>query len=196
MITRLGTINDINGIIALQKANLYENLSDAERKNGFVTTAFSEAQLTKLISRRGIFIAEENGGIVGYAMAGAWDFWSMWPIFPYMVSRLGSLTFQGGPVAPEKSFQYGPICISSTHRGAGLFPMLFEEMRLELAARYPIGVTFINRINERSIAAHKRKLGLSLIDEFEFSGRNYYALAFDTSVSVINKFTPLENSIL
>jgi hypothetical protein len=58
-------------------------------------------------------------------------------------------------------------------------------MRREFVARYPIGITFINRINERSAAAHMRKLGLSLIDEFEFSGRYYYGLAFDTSASVI-----------
>jgi hypothetical protein len=32
-----------------------------------------------------------------------------------------------------------------------------------------------------------RKLGLGLIDEFEFSGRNYYGLAFDTSVSIIGR---------
>jgi len=187
MITRLGTIDDLSGIVALQKANLYENLSDAARKSGFVTTAFSEAQITKLMSQQGIFVAEEHGGVAGYAMAGAWDFFSQWPIFPYMVSRLGSLTFKGGAVPADKSFQYGPVCIGASHRGTGLFPLLFEEMRREFVSRYPIGVTFINRINERSIAAHRRKLGLSLIDEFEFSGRNYYGLAFDTSVSVIVK---------
>jgi len=187
MITRLANINDIIDIVSLQKANLYENLTDAERKHGFVTTAFSEARLSELISLRGIFVAEERGSIVGYAMAGSWDFWSAWPIFPFMVSRLGSLTFQGGPIPPDKSFQYGPVCISSIHRGTGLFPLLFEEMRNDFSTRYPIGVTFINRINERSIAAHMRKLGLSLIDKFEFSGRNYYGLAFDTSVSIHNK---------
>jgi len=186
MITRHGNIYDLSGIIALHKANLYENLTEAARKNGFVTTAFSEAQISELMSRQGIFVAEDNGVIAGYAMAAAWDFWSQWPIFPYMVSRLGALTFKGGPVLPETSFQYGPVCISSERRGTGLFPLLFEEMRREFSTRYPIGVTFINRINERSLAAHMRKLDLSLIDEFEFSGRNYYSLAFDTSISIMH----------
>jgi len=185
MITRLGITNDISGIVALQKANLHENLSAAERKNGFVTTAFSEAQLTGLISHQGIFVAEKNSGIAGYCMAGSWDFWAQWPIFPYMASRLGSLSFQGGPISVDRSFQYGPVCISSSHRGTGLFQLLFEEMRRNFTTRYPIGVTFINRINERSMAAHKRKLGLSVIDEFEFSGRNYFGLAFDTTASII-----------
>jgi len=189
MITRPGIINDISGIVGLQKTNLFENLSEAARNNGFVTTAFTEVQITELMSRQGIFVAEEDGGIVGYAMAGAWDFWSQWPIFPHMVSRLGLLTFKGGPIPAEKSFQYGPVCISAAHRGTGLFPLLFEEMRRGFSTRYPIGVTFINLINERSLAAHTRKLGMSLVDKFDFSGRSYYGLAFDTSASVINKET-------
>jgi hypothetical protein len=187
MLTRLGKTIDIQGILTLQKANLYDNLSVDERKRGFVTTPFSEAQLKELLEQRGIFVAEERDEIVGYAMAGSWDFFAKWPIFPYMVSRLGSLIFSGKPIHPGQSFQYGPVCIASSHRGTGLFPKLFEEMRLELTSRYPVGVTFINRINEHSFMAHTRNLGLTVIDEFEFAGRNYYGLAFDTSKSVIIK---------
>jgi len=186
MITRPGTTNDINAILTLQKANLHDNLSADERKRGFVTTPFSETQLKELLAQRGIFVAEEGGEIAGYAMAGSWSYFATWPIFPYMVSRLGSLVFLEKPILPEQSFQYGPVCIASAHRGTGLFPKLFEEMRLELSSRYPVGVTFINRMNEHSFMAHTRKLGLAVIDEFEFSGRNYYGLAFDTSRSVMN----------
>ena len=187
MITKLGIISDIKGILTLQKANLHDNLSVDERKQGFVTTPFSEAQLKELLEQRGIFVAEERGEIVGYAMAGSWDFFSRWPIFPYMVSRLRSLVFLDNHLLPEHTFQYGPVCIAYSHRGTGLFPILFEEMRLELSSRYPVGVTFINRINVHSYMAHTRKLGLTVIDEFEFSGRSYYGLAFDTSKSVMSK---------
>jgi hypothetical protein len=187
VITRLGQNRDINGILMLQKANLHDNLSVDERKRGFVTTPFLEEQLKELLAQRGIFVAEERGEIAGYAMAGSWDFFAKWPIFPHMVSRLGSLVFLDKPLLPRQSFQYGPICIDSSRRGTGLFPELFEEMRLEFSSRYPVGVTFINRINVHSYMAHTRKLGLTVIDEFEFSGRNYYGLAFDTSRSVINK---------
>ncbi len=182
MITRLGTTNDIKGILTLQQANLRDNLSVEERKRGFVTTPFSEAQLCELSAQRGIFVAEEKDEIAGYAMAGSWDFFASWPIFPYMVSRLGALVFAGKPLLPAQSFQYGPVCIDSSHRGTGLFPKLFEEMRLEFSSRYPIG----DRMNEHSYRAHTRTLGLTVIDKFEFSGRSYYGLAFDTSKSVMN----------
>ena len=48
------------------------------------------------------------------------------------------------------------------------------------APKFPIGVTFINKINERSFAAHTRKLNLDIIDEFEFNGNSFYTLAFLT----------------
>jgi hypothetical protein len=187
MITRIGSIQDISGIIALQKANLYDNLTEQERKQGFVTTPFSESLLLQLVAERGIFVAEDRGEITGYAMAGTWEYFSKWPIFPYMVSRLGSLSFLGKRLSPEQSFQYGPVCINSVLRGSGLFPLLFEEMRLEFASRFPVGITFINRVNERSYAAHTRKLGMTVIDTFEFSGRNYFMLAFDTTHSAEEK---------
>ncbi len=57
-------------------------------------------------------------------------------------------------------------------------------MRITLSSGYPVGITFINKVNERSYKAHSRKLGMIVIDEFEFSGQEYYGLAFDTAKSV------------
>ena len=195
MITRIGSKQDIGGIIFLQKENLYDKLSAHDRKKGFVTTPFSEAQLAGLLAERGIFVAEDKGLITGYAMAGDWEFFSQWPIFPSMVSRLGSLSFAGKRTQPELSFQYGPVCITSALRGSGLLPLLFEEMRIEFAARFPVGITFINRVNERSYAAHTRKLGMTEIGAFEFSDRSYAMLAFDTSRSVIGNAGPQPRGI-
>ena len=185
MITRIGNRDDISGIVALQRVNLYDNLSPAQRKQGFVTTPFSESQLLELMAERGVFVAEEQGEIMGYTMAGTWRFFSNGRSSRSWLSRLGSLSIAGKPVQPDQSFQYGPVCINSTLRGSGLFPVLFEEMRREFSSRFPTGITFINRVNERSYSAHTRKLGMSVIDTFDFSGRSYYMLSFDTSRPVI-----------
>jgi hypothetical protein len=45
-----------------------------------------------------------------------------------------------------------------------------------MSERYPILVTFVNKDNERSYQAHKRKLGLEVIQEFKFDGNNYYEM--------------------
>lgn len=42
-----------------------------------------------------------------------------------------------------------------------------------MSKRYPILVTFVNKINTRFYEAHTRKLGLEVIQEFEFNNNHY-----------------------
>jgi len=49
MISRLATKNDIQGILDLQEINLFENLSVAEKENGFVT---GQSVFRQAISKR------------------------------------------------------------------------------------------------------------------------------------------------
>ncbi|MCP4113441.1 MAG: GNAT family acetyltransferase [Desulfobacteraceae bacterium] len=187
MISRIATKNDIQGILNLQEANLFDNLSEEDRKKGFVTTPFTIKQLDELLVENGLFIVEHEDRIKAYTMAAGWEYFSQWPIFPYMISRLSGMTFNNLTISKTNSFQYGPICVDSALRGSNAFPSLFKEMRVAFSHKYPIGITFINRVNERSYKAHMQKLGMAVIDEFEFSGREYYGLAFDTQKSVLNK---------
>jgi hypothetical protein len=184
MICRVATESDIAGILDLQSKNLYTNLSELKRKDGFVTTPFTSEQVRSPIAQTGVFVAEKEGAIVGYVFAGSWDYFAQWPIFPLMVSRFPLLSFHGVEVTAGKSFQYGPVCIDCQLRGSGLLVELFELMRSQFALRFPIGVTFINQRNERSLVAHTRKLGLEIIDEFEFGGNSFYSLAFSTRPSI------------
>jgi hypothetical protein len=180
MITRIAVDADINGILKLQESNLLANLTEAERAEGFVTTPFTMEQIQLLLAQTGVFVVEDQGVVVGYALAGTWDFFAQWPIFPFMVARFPQLSFQNSQITVDNSFQYGPVCIDRTLRGSGIFPQLFETMRSSFSSRFPIGVTFINKINHRSLAAHTRKLNLQVIDEFELDKNAYYSLAFST----------------
>jgi hypothetical protein len=180
MITRIANELDISGILELQAQNLYTNLSESERAEGFVTTPFTATQIKTLLAEMGVFVIEQESKIAGYAFAGTWDFFSQWPIFLYMVSRFPQLQLQGTPLTVRNTYQYGPVCIDHTLRGSGAFPQLFETMRSSFTTRFPIGVTFINQANPRSLAAHTRKLDLEIIDEFEFNGNSYNSLGFWT----------------
>ncbi len=46
-----------------------------------------------------------------------------------------------------------------------------------MAKRYPILVTFVNKKNPRSYAAHTRKLGLQVLQEFAYNGNENWELA-------------------
>jgi hypothetical protein len=179
IITRTAIKSDIPGILELQAANLLTNLPATELAGGFVTTPFTVEQIQTAMAQSGLFVVAEQEKIAGYVFAGDWDFFAQWPIFPLMISRFQKLDFQGIPITPDNSFQYGPICIDRSLRGTGAFQQLFATMCAGLADRYPLGVTFINKLNARSIAAH-RKLPLAVIDEFEFNNNSFYGLAFST----------------
>jgi hypothetical protein len=180
-IIRIAIESDIDGILDLQSRNLYANLSAADLAGGFVTTPFTADLLCQLIERIGVFVAVDEDKIVGYLLAGDWTFFSQWEIFKVMISRLPELKFMGEGITIDRSFQYGPICIDLDWRGSTVFPDLFALMRSSFESRFPIGITFINKLNERSFMAHTRKLDLEIVDEFEFNGNSFYTLAFLTS---------------
>ena len=185
--TRIGTTNDINGILSLQEKNLYRNLSDSERQKGFVTTPFTPNQIEDIMQQNGTFIAEnEDNVIVAYAFAGSWAYFQQWEIFNVMVSRFPKLGFHGNAITTENSFQYGPVCIDEAYRGKGLLNQLFEELRIEFLKHYPISITFINKINAISEKAHTKNLGWEIIDTFEFNSNRYIGLAFEMKNSVLN----------
>ena len=183
-IIRTAIESDFDGILALQSRNLYTNLSPTELAGRFVTTPFTSDLLGQLLIQDGVFVAESESKIVGYLLAGDWEFYAQWEIFRLMISRLPELKFQGRELSVDRTFQHGPICIDMAMRGSSVFPQLFELMRSSFALKFPIGVTFINKLNQRSFEAHTRKLDLEIIDEFEFNGNSFYTFAFLTGTGI------------
>lgn len=184
--TRLGNSNDIRGVLALQDKYLYSKLSEEERRSGFVTTPFTTNQIEGILEQNGLIVAlNESDTIIAYAFAASWKYFEQWDIFNFMVSRFPKLSFGGNKITIENSFQYGPVCIDKHYRGRGVLNLIFEEMRVEFYKKYPISITFINRVNSISSRAHTQKLGWVIIDEFEFNGNTYIGLAFDMKNSVL-----------
>jgi hypothetical protein len=175
----IAKISDIQGVLALQDLYLVTNLSEEEKAFGFVTTPFTVQQLTEVIQKEELFLAKDNNKIIGYIFAGSWEFFNQWPIFNYMNSLFPKLTFLDFKITTTNSFQYGPICIHKNYRGKGLITSLFELMRINLSQKYPLSLTFINKINIPSTKAHTEKLKWTIIGDFQFNTNDYYILAYD-----------------
>ena len=168
---------DIEGTLKLQHKYHIDSIKEEDKKDGFVTTPFTREQLENLIDKeQGLFVAKSNGEVVAYAMAASWGYWSTWPLFSYMINNLSNVPYLGQVLTTKNSFQYGPICIDKPLRGSGVLEKLFAVMKEKMSQRYPILVTFVNKNNPRSYAAHSRKLGLELLQEFEFNNNCYYEL--------------------
>lgn len=183
MIIKPACFEEIPGILTLLQANHVSNLSEAEKKNGFVTTNMTDRQLTALIEKESsVTIAKENDGkILAFAMAGSWAYWSEWPFFAYMIEKLPEFSLDGQQLTTENSYQYGPICIDPSVRGAGLFAKVFFASLASMKDRYPFMATFINQINPRSYAAHTRKVGMTEVGTFDFNQNHYWLMACRTN---------------
>ena len=176
---RIATVTDIPQVLALQEKYLFANLSDDEKKAGFVTTPFSVEQLTEVISQEGLFLCFVSEKLVAYCFGASWQYFSQWKIFEHMISLFPDYKFNNKAITTINSFQYGPICIDIPYRGQGIINILVEFMRENMAKKYPIAVTFINKINIPSYKAHTQKLDWKVIAEFEFNNNEYYVLAME-----------------
>ncbi|MBP7770007.1 MAG: GNAT family acetyltransferase [Aliarcobacter sp.] len=179
---RNAKIEDIEKVLELHSKYQIDTINQDDKKDGFITTSFTKEQLKKLIlEEEGLFIALKDDEIVAYIMSASWQFWSIWPMFVHMIKDLPNLKYLNQTLSLENSYQYGPVCVNSSVRGTGVLEKLFEFTREKMSKKYPILVTFINKINTRSYEAHTRKLGLEVIQEFEFNNNKYYELVYDTS---------------
>ena len=177
-------MSDIDGVLALQDLYLVAKLSEEEKASGFVTTPFTINQLTEVINQNNLFIAKDQNKIIAYIFAGSWDLFKQWPIFDYMSSLFSELTFLDFDITTTNSFQYGPICIHKEYRGKGLITPLFEFMRTHVLQKYPLALTFINKINIPSTKAHTEKLKWTIIGDFKFNNNEYLILAYDMNQAV------------
>ncbi len=188
MILKIAQLNDIDGILKLHSKYQIDTIKDEDKKDGFVTTPFTKEQLADIINKeQGIFIALDGQEVIGYVMSASWGYWSKWPMFAFMIEDLPNLTYLGKTLSVENSYQYGPVAIDKRVRGTGVLEQLFDFALESMSKKYDILVTFVNKINPRSYQAHKRKLGLDVIQEFEFNNNQYYEMVFDTSKRVLTK---------
>mgnify|MGYP003527246630 FL=1 len=182
---KLAQIEDIEKVLELHFKYQIDSIKQEDKKDGFITTAFTKEQMIDLITlEQGLFIAVENDRIVAYVMSASWDFWSRWPMFAFMIEDLHNLEYLGQKLSVQNSYQYGPVCVDKEYRGSGVLEKLFDFARENMAKRFPILVTFINKINPRSYEAHTKKLKLEVIKEFTYNNNNYYELVYDTSKSL------------
>lgn len=182
---RIAELSDIDNVLELHYKYQIDSINENDKKDGFVTTPFTKQELTDLITNEsGLFIAINKGKVVAYVMAASWEFWSVWPMFQYMIKNLKNKKYLGQTLSTKNSYQYGPVCIDKSVRGSGVLESIFDFAREKMSKKYPILVTFINKTNPRSYEAHTRKLGLKVINEFEFNNNNYFELAYDTSKKI------------
>ncbi len=71
----IAELADIDDVLALHYRYQIDYILDEDKKDGFVTTAFTREQLTDLINdEQGLFVARLDSKLVAYVMAASWRF--------------------------------------------------------------------------------------------------------------------------
>ena len=176
---------DFAAILELQARYHVSSTSQDALAEGFVTTELTDETLTRMHEERALWISRsETGGLAAYACAVEWDFYAGSGFVERVFSHL-PLPFgddKSRIVNAENSFLYGPTCIDSAFRGQGLLPAITAAIAARYATTREFGVCFIDVRNQRSLAAHERKLGFKLLTLMPTSSPDviYNMLGFST----------------
>jgi hypothetical protein len=174
---RKATSADFEGILRFQHQNLLTTLEREDLSQGFLSMEFTREQLHKINNELGIFVAVQDKPVIGYLMAQTAEFAIGSPLIAQMLKRLKNIVIDDITLSCCY-FVYGPVCIDRQSRGQGILEGLFGIMKDTLSADYDVGIAFVSLRNPRSLQAHTAKLGMKVVDEFEFGGERYHTLAF------------------
>lgn len=179
IIFRRALVGDYPDIIALHRQNLFSNLSEQERQNGFLSIDFKDnSQLAAINEDVAVIVAVQENTVVGYVCATSQEYSQQIPLLKYMMSLYPETMFQRQPLSNYRSFSYGPVCVADAYRGTGILQGLFQALLAQIPTRYNAGVCFLAKDNPRSLRAHTQKLGMEILRDFEFKGKSYFLLGF------------------
>jgi len=171
---------DYPALLALQEANLRENLTSEERSQGFLSARFSADQFAQMDAAVAVAVGSVNGQIASYLCGSTVEMNRRFPLLSAMIDCYARLQWQGRALDRYTSFVYGPVCIDRYFRGAGLLRGMYRTLLEATAVRFEIGVALVAKENSHSLAAHVDGLGMSAVGQFQFNDNSYYVLAFDT----------------
>lgn len=172
MRVRLAQIEDIKQLVVLEQQHINDEVGNEQ--DALQGHHFGEEEFKVLVSKYWVVVAEKNQQIIGYVLAGGWEFFKHWPIYRAMVKRLPRIDAQ---VSERNSCQYGPIWVHPKHRGQGIFRALVREVSRCAALQYEYLVTFIAEDNQHSYLAHTSGANMQVLDFFTYHDRDYFLLS-------------------
>ncbi len=150
-----------------------EGLSSAERaERGFVQGAMNDDVLARFQEDPGVFVAEEDGELAGFAMTSVPGAVSSGP------PKLAVDAVAGGARAPRRPFLYGPAAVDPRWQGRGALTAMLTALCRELMGRFDRGIAFVEVANEKSLAVH-RHYGMTEAARFHHDERPYLVFTFD-----------------
>ena len=157
------TDNEIEQIAALSNANLSTNISaETKAREGFVSWVYDPPILTALHSIAPSVVVMDGPTLAGYALTLTPECLPTYPAAIDTFNHASTLTHNDRPLAQQRFYLMGQICVAEPYRGQGLVGILYNGHRQFYSSRYDLLVTEISTSNPRSLKAHQ-KVGFQLI---------------------------------
>lgn len=152
---------DLAGVYELQVQNFADNLTESQKKDGFLSICFNLEQLKEMADDGIMIVALWGLRVVGFLSVQTCRYNLAIPIAKLMIDTLSH------SIEQDKTLVYGPVCIDSSFRGQGILEQMYALLTKEKISTYNTLITFVSTSNPRSIAAHKDKLNMTSAGQFE-----------------------------
>lgn len=178
-VTRVSCRADIEGILALHRANLKRNLSEQEiRSQGFVSAEYTLEYLERMSAASPSVIAVDDGIVVGYALVAEPEVIRDHDLLGDLARVVDRTSYKQQLLKGRRYVISGQLCVARSHRGRGLVKQMYEHFRRELSGRFDYLVTDIARDNPGSLIAHLRT-GFEVISTLSYGGVEWDLMLWD-----------------
>ncbi len=184
IITTSQTNQDLVQILALQKQNLAQSLSEEEiSREGFVTVNHSFEDLKKMNSYEQSVIAKENDTVVAYLLAMTQQSKYDIPILLPLFEMFNQTPYRGKKISEYNYLVVGQVCVAKEFRGKGILDECYKEYKNQFENKYDFAITEIAQKNIRSMKAHER-IGFKTIHQYrEANGTDWNIVVWDWKVA-------------
>lgn len=176
---RPATLDDVQGISQLLAKYYIGRLSEAQRARGFISVEFTEPELHAMVLEPGIAIGvAEDNQVVAVAGSSPIPSHGGRGVFQKIDELIDQMDYNCKRLSQYRLFMYGPVCVDEACGGQGLSGKLWQCFVDMVRGRYDVGLAFVSLANAVSLKAHREKLSMTQVCEFEAEGRRYALLAF------------------
>jgi ribosomal protein S18 acetylase RimI-like enzyme len=168
---------EMEGVLALQQANLRKNITQEEAENqGFLMAEYDLAFLKLLQENSPGIIAKDGDTVVGYSLVALPETARHHPLLADLVENIERSTYDGNPI--NNYAIVAQLCVSKDYRGQDLVQQLYGAFRDHYAAQFTYCVTDVAQANVRSLKAHQKR-GFQVIDTLDYGGIGWDIVLWD-----------------
>jgi GNAT superfamily N-acetyltransferase len=166
-------------IIALQKQNLYKNLTaEQQAQQGFVFAEHTVDMLQTMAQHLPQIVALADDKVIGYNLAMSVEIKDILPALAPMFVAFDEARYKSKPLNDYKYVVGGQVCVDSNYRGNGLLSRLYHATKDHLPDDYELCITEVSARNHNSLKVHQ-KMGFEVVHTYDDGAENWNVIVWD-----------------